>query len=96
MTLRTIGRCATRMSPRSGIRAHRAPRFGNPSNPDVRGVPVRRIRQLFPDARLRVWPVTLAPPIARRVVRIHPALYGVLNLTPLLRSHVLCWAQKPG
>lgn len=69
--------------------------FNNPSNPDVRGVPLRRVRELFPQGRISVRRVTLAPPISRRVVRVHPAMYGVFNALPLLRTHVLCFIQKP-
>ena len=65
----------------------------NPRNPDVRGVPVRRLRALFPNGRLSVQRVTLAPPIARAVTRIHPGLYTVCNLAPL-RSHILAWVAK--
>lgn len=69
--------------------------FDNPRNPDVRGVKLARIRQLFPEGVLSVRRVTLAPPIARKVVPVHPALYGVFNALPFLRTHVLCWIQKP-
>ena len=41
------------------------------------------------------WSVTLAPPIGRRLCKILPALYPVFNAIPLLRTHVLCWIQKP-
>lgn len=68
--------------------------FDNPRNPDVRGVPVRRIRELFPQADIRRWRVTLAPPISRRVTRLHPELYRVFNAFPFLRTHVLCWIGK--
>jgi SAM-dependent methyltransferase len=68
--------------------------FNNPSNPDVRGVSLKRVRELFPQGRISVRRVTLAPPISRRVVRIHPAMYGVFNALPLLRTHVLCFIQK--
>ena len=67
----------------------------NPYNPDVRGVPVARIRELFPDARVQYQRVTLAPPLARRVCALHPALYPVFNAIPLLRTHVLAWIEKP-
>lgn len=67
----------------------------NPANPDVRGVPVRRIRELFAHGQLSFERVTLAPPIARRVVRLHPAFYTVFNAVPLLRTHVLAWIGKP-
>lgn len=68
--------------------------FDNPRNPDVRGVPVSKIGALFPDARMKAWRVTLAPPVSRLVTKIHPGLYGVFSLCPWLRSHVLCWIQK--
>ena len=68
----------------------------NPRNPDVRGVPLARLRQLFPQAGLTARKLTLAPPIARAVCRLHPALYPVFNALPLLRTHVLVWLQKPG
>jgi SAM-dependent methyltransferase len=67
----------------------------NPRNPDVRGVPLRRVRRLFPEARLWHRRVTLAPPLARLVTRLHPALYTAFNSLPLLRTHLLAWAQKP-
>jgi len=67
----------------------------NPRNPDVRGVPVARIRELFPHGRLSHRRVTLAPPLARAACRLHPTLYPVLNALPLLRTHVLAWIQKP-
>lgn len=68
--------------------------FNNPSNPDVRGVPARRIRRLFPEARISLKRVTLAPPIARRVVRVHPYLCSILGSVRALRSHVVCWIGK--
>lgn len=69
--------------------------FNNPSNPDVRGVPLKRVRELFPQGAISVRRVTLAPPISRRVAKIHPAMYGVFNALPLLRTHVLCFIKKP-
>jgi ubiquinone/menaquinone biosynthesis C-methylase UbiE len=69
--------------------------FNNPSNSDVRGVTMRRIRELFPEGDILVQKVTLAPPIARRVVPVHPSLYGVFNAFPFLRTHVLCYIKKP-
>ena len=66
----------------------------NPRNPDVRGVPLARVRQLFPQARVQATRVTLAPPLARVVCRWHPAFYGLFNRVPLLRTHVLAWLHK--
>lgn len=67
----------------------------NPRNPDVRGVPLGRVRELFPLGRITARRLTLAPPLARVACRVHPALYGALNLLPLLRTHVLAWIEKP-
>ena len=67
----------------------------NPRNPDVRGVPLARLRQLFPQACIDARRVTLAPPLARIVCTWHPSLYTVFNAVPLLRTHLLAWIQKP-
>jgi SAM-dependent methyltransferase len=66
----------------------------NPRNADVRGVPLARVRALFPEARMSSRRLTLAPPIARAVCRVHPALYGLFNALPPLRTHVLCWLAR--
>lgn len=63
----------------------------NPRNPDVRGVPLRRVRQLFPQGRFTARRVTLAPPLARAL----PAAYGLFNLVPWLRTHRLVLIEKP-
>ena len=67
----------------------------NPRNPDVRGLPLSRLRELFPQARMQAQRLTLAPPLARALCRIHPALYTVFNVLPPLRTHVLAWLEKP-
>ena len=67
----------------------------NPRNRDVRGVPVARIRALFPQGTVTARRVTLAPPLARAACRVHPRLHDALNLLPLLRTHVLAWVAKP-
>ncbi len=71
----------------------------NPRNADVRGVPLARVRQLFPQARITHRRVTLAPPLARALAGAHPALlsvlYPVFNALPPLRTHLLAWIEKP-
>jgi SAM-dependent methyltransferase len=69
--------------------------YNNPSNPDVRGVPLSRIRALFPEGRLSYRRATLAPPLGRIVAPISTSLYGMFNAIPFLRTHVVCWIQKP-
>jgi ubiquinone/menaquinone biosynthesis C-methylase UbiE len=61
----------------------------NPKNPHVRGVPPRRIRTLFPGASMRAWRVTLAPPLARRVVPWSWTLATVLEGLRLFNTHTL-------
>jgi SAM-dependent methyltransferase len=68
--------------------------FNNPRNADVRGVPLARLRELFPEGQLQARRVTLAPPLARAAVRLHPSLYTVFNSLPLFRTHVLAWIGK--
>ncbi|MCA0242458.1 MAG: class I SAM-dependent methyltransferase [Proteobacteria bacterium] len=67
----------------------------NPRNRDVRGVPLARLRRLFPQGQVTARRVTLAPPLARAACRVHPALHDALNLLPFLRTHVLAWVAKP-
>ena len=67
----------------------------NPRNRDVRGVPPARIRALFPEAQVESRRVTLAPPLARAVCRVHPGLYTLFNALPPRRTHLLCWLGKP-
>jgi SAM-dependent methyltransferase len=63
----------------------------NPRNPDVRGVPLKRVRALFPHGHITSRRVTLAPPLARAL----PAAYGLFNLIPWLRTHRLVLIEKP-
>lgn len=66
----------------------------NPRNPDVTGIPQAQIKALFPQARYNAKRVTLAPPLARRVVRFSPSLYVLLNALPFLRTHVVALLRK--
>lgn len=68
--------------------------YDNPNNPDVRGVTLARIRQLFPDGIIHAKRVTLAPPISRIVCKVNPVFYTLLNALPLLRTHLLCYIKK--
>jgi SAM-dependent methyltransferase len=66
----------------------------NPRNPDVRGVPLARVCDLFARAHVSAQRLTLAPPLARLLARCHPALQGLFNW-PWLRTHRLVWLAKP-
>lgn len=69
--------------------------YNNPNNKDVRGVSLSRIKELFPDADITTKKITLAPPISRKVTKVHPFLYTLFNSFPFLRTHVLCFIKKP-
>jgi glycosyltransferase involved in cell wall biosynthesis/ubiquinone/menaquinone biosynthesis C-methylase UbiE len=64
-------------------------RYPNPFNPHTRAISRRRLRQLFPGARLHLMSVTLLPPLARRLGPFCGVGYGPLHAIPLLRSHYL-------
>lgn len=65
----------------------------NPRNPDVRGVPLRRLGALFPAGVLHSQRLTLAPPLARRL----PAgLLPWVAALPGLQTHALSSITKPG
>lgn len=69
--------------------------FDNPRNPDVRGVKIRRVCALFPQARMAIRRVTLLPPLARALARVHPGLTTLLApCLPFLKTHRLIWAHK--
>lgn len=68
--------------------------YNNPKNLNVRKVDLKEIRALFPDAKIKYWRLTLAPPIGRMMVKIHPCMYDIFNSFPFFRTHLLCWIQK--
>lgn len=68
--------------------------YDNPWNKDVKGVKKKEIRQLFPKAEVKIWNVTLAPPVGRKIINRMPFLYDTINLIPLFRTHLLCWISK--
>jgi SAM-dependent methyltransferase len=68
--------------------------YNNPWNKDVKGIPYNKVKEYFPEASIKKWKITLAPPLSRVVTKIHPSFYNILNLFPFLRTHILCWIQK--
>jgi len=64
-------------------------RYDNPRNPHVRGIGAREIRSLFPGCTVRLRRVTLAPPIARRLVPFSWTVAYLVEKLPLLRTHYL-------
>lgn len=61
----------------------------NPSNPNVRKVGRRELRELFPELSGTIRSVTLAPPLARFVAPRSWVAATLLEALPLLRTHLI-------
>lgn len=62
-------------------------RFNNPANDAVRKVSAREIKELFPDHDVELTRVSLAPPIARRLVHRSWFLAAALEKLQVLNTH---------
>ncbi len=62
-------------------------RFNNPGNPNVRGIDAAEIRSLFSGCGVTLQKVTLAPPLARRIVPVSWTAALLLEQAPFLRTH---------
>jgi SAM-dependent methyltransferase len=60
----------------------------------TRGIRASEIAAMFPGYASRSRLVTLLPPLARRLGRATPVLYGPLSRLPLLRTHRLALLRK--
>lgn len=61
----------------------------NPKNPNTHGITRAQVRQLFPQATVDFRQITLAPPIARRLVPISWLSAILLEKLRVLNSHLL-------
>jgi SAM-dependent methyltransferase len=68
----------------------------NPSNPNVKGMRREEIARLFPGATLDVRRVTLAPPVARRLVTRSWLFADVLERLRLLNTHLFVAIRPQG
>ena len=69
--------------------------YNNPANPSVRGIGRREIRSYFPTCRPRLHRVTLAPPIARRLVPFSWLTAVLLESLCVLNTHYFGLLRKP-
>ncbi len=67
----------------------------NPTNPQTHGIRPAEIRQLFPGCAFEFHKITLAPPIARRLVPISWTLALVLESLKVFNSHYLVVILPP-
>ena len=70
-------------------------RLPSPANPNVCRIGKRELRALLPTARIRSYPITLLPPVARSLCRRWPGLYQPLARIRPLRSHYLSVVTRP-
>jgi ubiquinone/menaquinone biosynthesis C-methylase UbiE len=63
--------------------------LNNPFNPNVHGVGKREIQRLFPNCRISLQRITLAPPIARTVSPVSSSMYRLLSSLKVLCTHYL-------
>jgi ubiquinone/menaquinone biosynthesis C-methylase UbiE len=66
----------------------------NPKNPQTRGIGIADIRQYFPNCRLRIKRITLAPPLARAVVPVSWLVGLLLEKLALFNTHYLVAIQR--
>ena len=66
----------------------------NPTNSQTRGIRPSEVRRLFPQCRFEFHRITLAPPIARRVVPVSWQLALLLEKIRLFNSHYLVAIRK--
>jgi ubiquinone/menaquinone biosynthesis C-methylase UbiE len=68
----------------------------NPTNKQTRGIRPTEIRALFPGCRYEFKKITLAPPIARRLVPLSWNIAQVLESLKLFNTHYLVLIHKVG
>jgi ubiquinone/menaquinone biosynthesis C-methylase UbiE len=61
----------------------------NPTNPQTRGIRPAEIRQLFPNCSYEMHKITLAPPLARRIVPLSWGLALLLESMKIFNTHYL-------
>ena len=69
-------------------------RLDNPRNKNVKGIGRAEIRRLFAICRIKIKPLTLAPPLARRIVPFSWILAELLEKLVFLRTHYLALIMK--
>ncbi len=68
--------------------------FNNPSNKNVRGVPLKEVKSLFPGCEVLHERVTLAPPLARRLVPLSWTASFLLESLQVFNTHLACVIRR--
>ncbi|MEL7590340.1 MAG: class I SAM-dependent methyltransferase [Anaerolineaceae bacterium] len=66
----------------------------NPLNAQTKGITPKEIKHLFPHSKYSFKKITLAPPIARKVVPVSRLIASILEKTNVLNTHFLVFIQK--
>jgi ubiquinone/menaquinone biosynthesis C-methylase UbiE len=94
-TRRQVAAEAYRIVSEEGILLIYDIRLPSPANPNVCRIGKGELRALLPAARIRSYPITLLPPVARSLCRRWPGLYRPLARVRPLRSHYLSVVTRP-
>ncbi len=70
--------------------------IANPKNPDVRGIGKSAVHSLFPDCKIALNRVGLAPPLARALAPRSWFLCSCLSALRLLNTHYLALIRRKG
>lgn len=66
----------------------------NPTNPQTKGIRLPEIRNLFPDCTVQARKITLAPPIASRLIRISRLFCEILEAIKIFNTHYLAIIKR--
>lgn len=91
---KNIAREMRRVLKREGVILWYDYHANNPNNPDVKGVRKKEIHQLFPDCKIHLKRVTVAPPITRLIAPYSRLLCSFLELIKFLDTHYLGIIKK--
>lgn len=86
---RNVAQSMTQLLKRDGAVVWYDMRYRNPRNRHTIAMTKPRIGELFPSFTMELEPITLLPPLARRLGRTTHWTYPVLASVPLLRGHYL-------
>ena len=68
----------------------------NPTNPQTRGIRPSEIRRLFPGTLVELHKITLAPPLARRIVPLAWGLAFFMESLKIFNTHYLAAIRPKG
>ena len=83
----------SKLSPGGGIMWYDF-KYNNPFNKNVKGIPKKEIKLLFPEGKIFSRKLTIAPPLARMLKINNSFLYDSLSMLKFLTTHLACYITK--